>query len=100
MSNGPPGFLGLNDVLPRTCNFLTIIVGLFMVVVEADTSTVTELGLTPLQLGLVLCVVGLHGVFTKPPEVGIIRKFLSYMGAAPGALALFWVGSMILASFG
>ena len=98
MSNGPPGFLGLGEVLPRTCNFLTIFVGLYMIFLEADNTSMTELGLTTQQLGMVFGVVGLHGVFTKPSEVGIIRRFLSYMGAAPGALVIFWLGSEILAS--
>ena len=94
MSNGPSGtFLSIGDGFPRTCNFITILYGLYMAFGNAGS---TEFGLTGSQLGIILIVLGIHGIFTKPSKVGIIRKFLSYMGAAPGAYAVYDVGSQII----
>lgn len=44
-----------------------------------------------------LFILGMHGLFTKSDEVGIIRKFLCYMSGVPGAVFAFnllgqWIG--------
>ncbi len=97
MSNGPSGdFLSIGEGLPRICNFLTVLVGLYFLFIEEPGWT--DFGLTTQQLGGAMCVLGIHGVFTSPKKVGFIRKFLSYMGAAPGAFAIFIVAKSFLES--
>ncbi len=99
MKSGPSNtFLGVGEALPRLCNLITVGLGGYFIFGEPPSTT--ELGLTTAELGVAMAIVGVHGVFTDPAQVNIFRKFLSYMGAAPGAYMAFvggrWVFENVL----
>ncbi len=70
---------GFGEAYPRFFSFFTVIGSGLMLTEGGD-----EAGIF-----LIVLLLGLHGVFTSIRNVGFLRKLLSFLSGAAGALFLF-----------